>query len=56
MYTLDQIIVFSQHELATKQIGAAAAIEVDLGCTGDDFVELLEKYARVFNVDMEEYC
>ncbi len=28
---------------------------MDLGCYGDDFHELMEEYAKKFNVDMESY-
>ena len=32
-----------------------ADIEKDLGCTGDDFFELMEAYAKRFNVDMSGF-
>ncbi len=30
-------------------------IERDLGCTGDDFSEFMEKYSKEFKVDMTNY-
>ena len=38
-----------------KEIISDADIEEHLGCTGDDFDELMEAYAKQFNVDMTGY-
>lgn len=32
-----------------------ADIEKDLGCTGDDFFELMESYSKRFSVDMSDF-
>jgi hypothetical protein len=38
-----------------SELTPATDIFRDLGCVGDDFHELIEKYAEQFNVDMSEY-
>lgn len=48
--------------LITDKVGVRAEevlpdadIEKDLGCTGDDFFELMDAYAKRFNVDMSGF-
>lgn len=38
-----------------EEVVPNADIEKDLGCTGDDFFELMEAYAKRFNVDMSGF-
>jgi len=38
-----------------EEVMPDADIEKDLGCTGDDFFELMEAYAQHFNVDMSGF-
>jgi hypothetical protein len=38
-----------------EEVMPDADIENDLGCTGDDFFELMEAYAKHFNVDMSGF-
>lgn len=49
-------------ELMTESVGVPASevlpdtdIEHDLGCTGDDFNELMDAYSKRFNVEMSDY-
>jgi hypothetical protein len=49
-------------ELITESVGVNASevlpdkdIEHELGCTGDDFHELMDAYSDRFNVDMSRY-
>ncbi len=37
------------------EVKADADIDHDLGCTGDDFHELINEYSDKFNVNMESY-
>ena len=55
MPTHDQIIQFIQNEIRVGEVLENSDIEYDLGCTGDDFSELIEKYAEYYQVDMSSY-
>ncbi len=55
MYKLDDIIDFVKEETLTKEVFENSDIERDLGCSGDDFSELMEKYSLLYNVDMSSY-
>ena len=55
MYKIDEIIDFVKNESASKTILADSDIERDLGCTGDDFPELMDRYSKKYNVEMSDY-
>ena len=55
MTTLDQIIQFVKNEIRVEEVLENSDIENDLGCTGDDFSELIEKYGECYQVDMSSY-
>jgi hypothetical protein len=55
MYQLDDIIEFVKEETLSKRVTADSDIERDLGWTGDDFSELMEKYCQKYKVDMSSY-
>ncbi|MBL7974181.1 MAG: DUF1493 family protein [Candidatus Kapabacteria bacterium] len=55
MYTLTNIIDFITQQTESSKVAKDSDIELDLGCTGDDFNDLIEKYAEQFNVDMSLY-
>lgn len=55
MYKLDDILEFVKEETASKKVVENSDIERDLGCTGDDFSELIERYSLRYNVDMSSY-
>ena len=55
MHTLNQIIQFIKNETGVEEVLENSDIEYDLGCTGDDFSELIEKYAECYQVDMRSY-
>lgn len=55
MYTMKDIIDFLKIETACDNIAQDSDLEQDLGVTGDDFPELMEKYSIAFHVDMTTY-
>ena len=55
MYTLDEIITFIKARTGADKVEEADDIEENLGCTGDDFDELITAYAEKFKVDMSSY-
>ena len=55
MYTIDEIIDFVKNETFSEVVFADSDIERDLGCTGDDFPELMDKYSKKYNVEMSNY-
>jgi hypothetical protein len=54
-YKIEEIIEFVKEETASKNVLENSDIDRDLGCTGDDFSELMEKYAEKYKVDMSSY-
>nr|WP_294903084.1 DUF1493 family protein [uncultured Lacibacter sp.] len=54
---VDEIIAFviKQTGCAKSEVSAVTDIFNELSCVGDDFHELIEKYALQFNVDMSSY-
>ncbi|MGL2967057.1 DUF1493 family protein [Flavobacterium sp. XGLA_31] len=55
MNNLSKILEFVKEETLSKEVSEDSDIERDLGWTGDDFHELMEKYAAKFEVDMSKY-
>jgi hypothetical protein len=49
------MISFVQECTAVDEVRSETDIFSDLGCTGDDFHELIEKYAKKYSVDMSSY-
>jgi len=54
-HTQDSILHFLEAIVGLDDIAADADIFRDLGVTGDDFHEMIEKYASTFSVDMNGY-
>jgi hypothetical protein len=55
MLKIDEILELVKAETGTDNVSENSDIEKDLGCTGDDFDELISKYASKFNIDMTTY-
>ncbi|MDR3353120.1 MAG: DUF1493 family protein [Zoogloeaceae bacterium] len=55
MVTVDEIIEFVREQTGVKVIEAHRDIEDDLGCTGDDFFELIEDFADRYSVDISTF-
>jgi len=54
MVKLEKLLQFVRDETWTD-VFEDSDIERDLGCTGDDFSELMEKYALRYSVNMDSY-
>ena len=54
-YTINDIIAFLIDLSKTDEINADSDIFGDVGMVGDDFHEMIEKYAKQFSVDMTGY-
>ena len=55
MTDITEIIKFVKEETCVSEVTEDSDIEDDLGCYGDDFFELIEKYSKNFNVDLSTY-
>jgi hypothetical protein len=55
MTDITEIIEFVKEETGARNVTEDSDIETGLGCYGDDFDELIEKYSKSFNVDMSTY-
>ncbi|MFM9983699.1 MAG: DUF1493 family protein [Flavobacteriales bacterium] len=55
MITTETIIQFVSEFTGSKKVGPETDIFNDLGCVGDDFSELMEKFADKFSVDMSGF-
>lgn len=55
--TADQLIQFIQEEIGEfkKPIDSFTQIEDDLGVTGDEAIELIQKIAKKFAIDISEF-
>lgn len=54
--SLEEICDFIQTETGTRKIVTKdTRLVEDLGCVGDDFFELLEKYSRLFHVNLDSF-
>ena len=54
-YSEENIISFLTDLLACEKITSQTDIFSDLGVVGDDFHEMIEKYSKIFKVDMTSY-
>jgi hypothetical protein len=54
-YSVDEIIEFLKDLAGTDDIYPTSDIFEDVGMGGDDFHEMIEKYARQFSVNMDNY-
>ena len=56
-YTSDDIIGFIVHKTGCSEheVSLTSDLDNDLGCTGDDFHELMDEFAKTFGVDMNSY-
>lgn len=52
---MDEIIELIKEKTGANNVSENSELENDLGCTGDDFSELMEEYSKKFNVDMSNY-
>ncbi|RZK04105.1 MAG: DUF1493 family protein, partial [Flavobacterium sp.] len=52
---MEELLAFLKDEIGFDEVFEDSDIERDLGSTGDDFSELMEKYALRYNVDMDSY-
>jgi hypothetical protein len=55
MYDINNINAFLVKWTGKKKVKETDDIDYDLGCTGDDFHELIDSYGKTFNVDMSQY-
>lgn len=56
MYKIEDIIIFLKEEISDSiEIHRNSDLENDIGITGDDVTELMDKYANKFKVNMETY-
>ncbi len=55
MVTAEELISFVKDFTAVDKVQSETDIFSDLRCTGDDFHELIEKYAKKYPVDMSSY-
>jgi Protein of unknown function (DUF1493) len=55
LYNLEEIIEFVKTESGSKEVFEDSDIDRDLGCTGDDFSELIEKYSITYHVEMSQF-
>ncbi len=56
-YSIDNIKSFIVDKTGCKENEVTSTCDIvnDLGCSGDDFHELIDEYATKFNVKMENY-
>ena len=56
-YISEELISFVREESGefNMDISELSSIEIDLGITGDDAIELIKKYANKFNVNLEGF-
>jgi hypothetical protein len=55
MLTVEEIIDFLENQIGCDRIQTDTDIFLDLGVVGDDFHELVDLYAKIYNVDMTKY-
>jgi hypothetical protein len=53
--TLENIIDFIVDTTGFKSINPNTDIVIDVGCSGDDWHELIDKYSEKFSVDISNY-
>lgn len=56
-YSLDDIVKFVVEKTgcSEEEVMSESDLMNDLGCSGDDFHELIDEYAKKFNVEMKSY-
>lgn len=56
-YSIDDIKSFIVDKTGCEQNEVTPNCDIvnDLGCSGDDFDELIDEYAKKFNVDLDKY-
>ena len=54
-YSEENILTFLTDLVGREKIVSQTDIFLDLGVTGDDFHEMIEKYQKTFNVDMTSF-
>lgn len=54
-YSINDIIEFVEDHVGARNVQPTDDIFGDLGCVGDDFHELIDKYAKKFQVDVSAY-
>jgi hypothetical protein len=55
MYSLADIIELVKEKTGSDEVAADVDIESGLGCSGDDWDELIQEYAGQYKVDMSSY-
>ena len=55
MYSLGDIIELVEDKTGSDEVTADVDIESGLGCSGDDWDELIQEYAGRYKVDMSSY-
>ena len=55
MATKEEMISFVQETTGVDEVQSETDVFSGLGCTGDDFHELIDKYAKKYSVDMSSY-
>jgi hypothetical protein len=55
LYSIENIIDFVKESSAEDKITADLDLSNDIGLSGDDFHEFIDRFALKFNVDMSAY-
>ena len=55
MYKLDDILKFVSENTGTDNVTAYSDIDTELGCTADDFGDLMGAFAKQYKIDMSTY-
>ncbi|MHC2993222.1 hypothetical protein OB13_17150 [Pontibacter sp. HJ8] len=55
MYTVDEVIIFLKEVTGAKEIEPDSDIFHDIGVVGDDFHEMMQKFAERSSVKMDQY-
>ena len=55
MQDINSILKFVSYKTGCDNVALDSDIEEDLGCSADDFHELIADYAKIFKVDMSSY-
>ncbi|WP_437125369.1 DUF1493 family protein [Flavobacterium enshiense] len=55
MDKITEILEFVKEFTGADNVTEESDIETEIGCYGDDFDELIEKYSKKFNVDVSSY-
>jgi hypothetical protein len=55
MYQIDEIIAFVEKHTGASEVLENSDIVEDLGCDGDDFADLMDRFSKDFHVDISSY-